>query len=861
MQKTIANRLKFNSFLYFLTLSILAVYLFLAFLPLPGGIARGLDPSWTYGISRAAVDKLIFGKDIIFTYGPFGYLVQGAALEQNFFAIAAFQIGIHLALLGVTLVKLVELKNSWHRVSLSISLLLTYLIGLGTEYRIVFVFLILLSWDNILHKKSIRWWALGLGAVTGFCFLTKFTVGICTFGSLFLLLLCNLYKSLKSSAEVRISVLALVDAMLASASASFLFLNPNPLLNLHKLLICMAVSGVVRGMAWLLQQQLQNPSLIPKSRETPFIKTLPNLTENFAGWQGFYWTYCLSLLITILYSSPSLLDFIKGSLELSSGYSSAMSIVASPWEVGCAILEVAIVLALLLITNLRREILPGFALSLAFILWMTFKHGFVRQDGHVTIFIFSVPLIVALCVSKLQTSRIARFAFIVNAYVIAMALVYYFVPLPFGQQLYRGNLFQDVLNPTVVANKVSALLNLNQFQRNTNAANITNLSTVKLPQNVQDVLKDKTVDIIPWEVSLVPANNLNWKPRPVFQSYAAYTTFLDNANLKSLLGEPRDYIMYQFSSIDSRHPFVDEPQTLFHVFCNYAPSANFPDFVSTPAIPKLIILENRHSNRCSSGIEGKELSVSWNQLTEVSDKVLVRAAIKFEYSILGKIYKTLFRSPPVMMNITFLDGSSYSYRIVPENSENSIIVSPLPVTDEEALAFLKGDFIRAGSLFSFFTSNPLIFKSKIKLKLTYYNVLGSSFKQQILAENLKAAIFNPKQSDDYIGWIDSKQTSTRRGKMIQASGWAVAKLSPKKETLVLLTYGASNRIISVAKTGLPRPDVAQFFKNNDYYSSGWVASFSSNLIDGKVQTVKAWIYDPSDNTAKPINGEYGVEIP
>ncbi|MBC8120620.1 MAG: hypothetical protein H7Y22_02140, partial [Gemmatimonadaceae bacterium] len=59
------------------------LYIFLAFLPLPQGPVPGLDPSWQYALSWAAGEGLSFGRDIVFTYGPFSYLLVGRATAEN----------------------------------------------------------------------------------------------------------------------------------------------------------------------------------------------------------------------------------------------------------------------------------------------------------------------------------------------------------------------------------------------------------------------------------------------------------------------------------------------------------------------------------------------------------------------------------------------------------------------------------------------------------------------------------------------------------------------------------------------------------------------------------------------------------
>ncbi len=724
-----------KSGLYFITITVLVVYLFIIFLPLPPGIGIGLDASWTYGISRAAVDKLIFGQDIIFTYGPFGYLIKGAALEQNFFAIAFFQIGVHLAFLGVTVAKLLQLKTNFQKLALAISVLFTYLINFTTDYRIIFTFLLFLSWNNVFNRKLIRWWSLGLGAVAGFCLLTKFTVGVSTVGALVLLLLGNLYNSLRSKSAVETSILALVDAIIAATSTAFLFLNPDPLFSFHKLLICAAIAGAFGATTWFLQRLQSRKELSQVTAEAPTTK-FKNWMRQLIGWQGFYWVYSLSLLITVLSAKPSLLAFIKTSLEVSSGYSSAMSIVASPWEVGCAALGVVIVLALLRI--LAQENSLGFSLSLAFVLWITFKHGFIRQDsGHVIIFIFSLPLIVALIIAKARNLRLVKFAYIVHAYTLVMVMVYCFVPKPFGQALTLNHIFKVLNpNPTAFISKASSLLNLNKLKEQTSAASLNNLAAVKLPDKVTTLLKDQQIDIVPIEISLVAANNLNWKPRPVFQSYVAYKTSLDNANLKSLVSQPRDYLIYQFITIDGRHPFFDEPATFFQIMCNYQLSPAIPGFIKNtpPAIAQLMILEQRQSNICPTGLGEEKITIPWKASQELTtrDGSLARAAIKIKYSLFGKIYKTLFRSPPVYLNVTYEDGFELGYRIIPENADNGIVLSHLPKDANEALSFFQAldsanrQLTGKVKSVSFSNQNSLLYSSKIELNFTSYNLLAKT---------------------------------------------------------------------------------------------------------------------------------------
>ena len=223
----------------------------------------------------------------------------------------------------------------------------------------------------------------------------------------------------------------------------------------------------------------------------------------------------------------------------------------------------------------------------------------------------------------------------------------------------------------------------------------------------------------------MPANQLNWKPRPIFQSYSAYTKSLDNLNFESYVKEPRDYIFYDFTAIDGRHPFFDEPKTFFHVFCNYGTSADASNFINTKNLSNLILLEKRNSSLCSSNSLSDKSSITWNTdySIKISDGIITRASIKFKYSLIGKIYKTIFRAPPVMMKIDYLDGDHKTYRIIPENSENGVIVSHLPRNASEALSFLQGQLPARVISFSFQTTNSLLYSPTIEIVFSSHKLL------------------------------------------------------------------------------------------------------------------------------------------
>lgn len=84
--------------------------IFMAIWTIPGAIAfpgSGIDPSWKIGVYVAAMDHMQFGKDIIFTFGPLGFLGDPILVDYQHWAIsmafmlltqAVLYLGIYLLL-------------------------------------------------------------------------------------------------------------------------------------------------------------------------------------------------------------------------------------------------------------------------------------------------------------------------------------------------------------------------------------------------------------------------------------------------------------------------------------------------------------------------------------------------------------------------------------------------------------------------------------------------------------------------------------------------------------------------------------------------------------------------------------------
>ena len=151
--------------------------------------------------------KFVFGKDIIFTFGPLGYLIDGAPLDENFFQILSFRWSVYLMLFIVLLIRIKTVKNPLNKLIIATAIILSLSIGLPqkTDYQILFIYLILLTFDSLFQRFPVSFPIL-LGSIAGVCLLTKFSLGISVIGSLTLFLIVNLIQSFQAKSWSKINI-------------------------------------------------------------------------------------------------------------------------------------------------------------------------------------------------------------------------------------------------------------------------------------------------------------------------------------------------------------------------------------------------------------------------------------------------------------------------------------------------------------------------------------------------------------------------------------------------------------------------------------------------------------------------------
>jgi len=170
-----------------------------------------------------------------------------------------------------------------------------------------------------------------------------------------------------------------------------------------------------------------------------------------------------------------------------------MSVVGDRLSLIIAISELVLIsIFLILIT---KEGSLSFSLALLFVLTLDFKHGFVREDiDHIITFAWCTLIVVSLCITKIRSVRIQKLSYLLHIYVLIIAFIFW---KPLGVSIH------DAFSPGIVAKNLSYLFNISTLKSSLQESSATNLAEVKLPEKVTNLVKNRTIDIIPSEISLV----------------------------------------------------------------------------------------------------------------------------------------------------------------------------------------------------------------------------------------------------------------------------------------------------------------------------------------------------------------------
>lgn len=315
------------------------------------------------------------------------------------------------------------------------------------------------------------------------------------------------------------------------------------------------------------------------------------------------------------------------------------------------------------------------------ILFAQWKYSMARQDiVHGRVFFFFMIIYILLLYVILDRKRN------ITLLLAGISCLTYYMNLPnvYGYAEMNKSFF--TVNPL---NNVR--LHYDDLKKQWNENSLKNVAENKLPNDMLATIGKSTVDVYPWDYTIVPLNNLNLQIRPVVQSYAAYQPWLDALNAKHFAGASApEYFIWQlnkvttdknggkFESLDNRYLLNDEPQTMMVLLSKY-------EFVQRNE--KFMLWKKRKQPLDFKNENAGEQTVHWNEWIKVPAyrDGISRVAINIKSNFKGKLKSFLYKDEETYMLFRCSNGEQYCYKIVPANAADGVWINPLIIHPENDL--------------------------------------------------------------------------------------------------------------------------------------------------------------------------------
>ncbi len=559
-----------------------------------------LDASWRMGLGYFLTKDLQWGPDVIFTYGPLGFVMGNTYWGKLFWEMVGWR-AVQSFVFGAVLIDESRRLRGVHR-----------------AFFTLFVLLLGVIYEDALHMIVIA--LLGLRLVR-------------TAGE-------------ESGAKGNV-----VASLLLGVLAVIKFTN----------LMLGGFAVVVAGALAL-------------HRRAPRAAAVTALT--FAGTFLAGWLLCGQNPLNI----PL---FILDSLQISSGYNSTMGIPtpAAPLRSGLIVVGLlAVYFALQIAASPRRPVAIAASLVVAAFLYLNWKHGFLRADGHMIGFFICALVPIAGFPALLDDAPARRW--IRGALLLPAAffcLLGIEQALPGTVRRCAGQLQNGIWDRT------AHLLDWSAFRQRYRDTMTPLRDTHSLPE-IQKVVGNSTIDVLGFEQGIALLNKFNYLPRPVFQSYSAYTPRLARKNLDFYASDRApEFALVRLPSIDQRLAAMDDSLLLNYFLHSY-------DYVMGE---KGWQLWRRRADAPAADtvaprrLRTTELALETDlDLADLSDRH-TWITIDLRPTLLGRIRDFLYKSPIVRLVVTDTTGGTTRYRLPLDIGRTGFMLNPL-VEDATGLMHFAG---------------------------------------------------------------------------------------------------------------------------------------------------------------------------
>ncbi|MHA8051413.1 hypothetical protein V7S79_09875 [Aquirufa sp. ROCK-SH2] len=392
-------------------------------------------------------------------------------------------------------------------------------------------------------------------------------------------------------------------------------------------------------------------------------------------------THNFVILISIVLLSKflhlNLLEYVKNSLYIIDGYQDNMACVILKKNEFNVLLFIEIISAILfiIIFYLSRK-----AIKKTFLLWIFFAsiYFLIFKQSHTAIsslnlygFFLLIPLLAVLIYLFTPNEFSASISKYIIIIILTQSIAIHFLRLMDAQYNfpnYLNSLKNIKYNPKQYFQKLSEYDYENNFKN-------TKLS---LPNRVKQLIGNETVDILNSRIDYIYFNKLNYNPRPIIQSYSAYTPELIHLNGEKYRStNAPTYVLYHLDNFREQYPFWSDSEVNVELLKRYNLIDNFT------AESDSFLLFKKSNEIKNLNIQTMNFQIQLNRKINIPKGQIIRFYGHIEYSFWGKLARLIFQPPYLFCKIGYEDGTYQSFRVVNQILEAGVLVNKKVTTFNE----------------------------------------------------------------------------------------------------------------------------------------------------------------------------------
>ncbi|MFK7957293.1 MAG: hypothetical protein AB8B96_14445 [Lysobacterales bacterium] len=191
---------------------------------------------------------------------------------------------------------------------------------------------------------------------------------------------------------------------------------------------------------------------------------------------------------------------------------------------------------------------------------------------------------------------------------------------------------------------------------------------------------ESSIDTLGWAAATAMASGARYRPRPVFQSYAAYSPELAQINRSAWEAQLPQRVLFHGTGIDRWWPGLADGELHMLAQKHYRVSGNKDRLVQLERVQGLNCNESRGEP------QGSVLG-QWTTLTSADAGVVRYLRFDLKRSLAGHVRKTFYKSRLPQLEVRLADGSSVTHTVPISFSGVWFPLSPIIRKGDERLLF------------------------------------------------------------------------------------------------------------------------------------------------------------------------------